>query len=116
VLGLPGNPTSATVCAVLFLRPLVRALLGDPRAGADPSEPARLAAPLPANQERTAYLRATLAAGADGETLATAIADQDSSLAKALARADALLVRKIGAPPAAIGEACQIIRLTPLGA
>ena len=66
--------------------------------------------------ERTAYLRATLATGADGETLATPIADQDSSLAKALARADALLVRAIGAPPAAAGEPCRIIRLAPLGA
>ena len=43
VLGLPGNPTSSAVCAMLFLRPLLRALLGDPAAGADPSEPARLA-------------------------------------------------------------------------
>ncbi len=61
VLGLPGNPTSATVCAILFLRPLVRALLGDPAAGADPSEPARLAAALPAVGERKDFLRATLA-------------------------------------------------------
>ena len=116
VLGLPGNPTSATVCAVLFLRPLIRALLGDPRAGDDPSEPARLAAPLPANQERATYLRVTLAAAPDGEILATPIADQDSSLAKALARADALLVRAVGAPPAAAGDPCRIIRLAPLGA
>jgi molybdopterin molybdotransferase len=116
VLGLPGNPTSATVCAVLFLRPLVRALLGDPHAGADPSEPARLAAPLPANGERKDYLRATLAASADGAILATPIAAQDSSLAKALARADALLVRGPGAPPAAAGETCRVIRLAPLGA
>ena len=28
VLGLPGNPVSAYVCAVLFLTPLIRALLG----------------------------------------------------------------------------------------
>jgi len=38
VLGLPGNPTSSAVCGVLFLRPLLRALLGDASAGADPSE------------------------------------------------------------------------------
>ena len=30
VLGLPGNPTSSAVCAVLFLRPLIRALHGEP--------------------------------------------------------------------------------------
>ncbi len=65
VLGLPGNPTSSTVCAVLFLRPLLRALLGDPAAGADPSEPARLGAALPANGERKDFLRATLAADAN---------------------------------------------------
>ncbi len=45
VLGLPGNPTSSTVCALLFLRPLLRALVGDPEAGGDPSEPARTRRP-----------------------------------------------------------------------
>jgi molybdopterin molybdotransferase len=30
MLGLPGNPVSALVCADLFLRPLLRALQGDP--------------------------------------------------------------------------------------
>jgi len=116
VLGLPGNPTSATVCAVLFLRPLIRALLGDPGAGSDPSEPARLGAPVPAVGERRDYLRARLTAGGDGETLAAPIAEQDSSLVKALARADALLIRERGAPAAAPGEPCRIIRLAPLGA
>ena len=29
VLGLPGNPTSSMVCAILFLRPLLRALHGE---------------------------------------------------------------------------------------
>ena len=117
VLGLPGNPDfghlapTSSSCAALVAVPL-----GDSAAGADPSEPGRLAASLPANQERATYRRVTLAAGPDGETLATPIADQDSSLAKALARADALLVRAIGAPPAAAGEACRIIRLAPLGA
>jgi molybdopterin molybdotransferase len=116
VLGLPGNPTSTLVCAALFLRPLVRALLGDPDAGADPSEPARLGAALPANSERKDFLRATLAEGADGATVATPIAEQDSSLAKALARADALLVREPGAPSAAAGAPCRILRFARLGA
>ena len=60
VLGLPGNPTSSAVCGVLFLRPLVRALLGEPNPGADASRPARLATPLPANGIRQDYLRASL--------------------------------------------------------
>jgi molybdopterin molybdotransferase len=116
VLGLPGNPTSSAVCGVLFLRPLLRALLGDPSASADPSEPARLAAALPANGARQDYVRATLAPGADGDWLATALPDQDSSLVKMLARADALIVRPIGAPPAEAGEACRVIPLEVMGA
>ena len=42
VLGLPGNPTSSMVCAVLFLRPLLRALHGETRPGrrSRPSPPA----------------------------------------------------------------------------
>jgi molybdopterin molybdotransferase len=116
VLGLPGNPTSSTLCALLFLRPLVRALLGDPDAGADPSEPARLAVALPANGPRREYARATLTRSVSGQDLATPIASQDASLVQAFARADALLVREPNALGAAAGEMCRIIRLAPLGA
>ena len=38
VLGLPGNPTSSMVCAILFLRPLLLALQGQADAGGDASE------------------------------------------------------------------------------
>jgi molybdopterin molybdotransferase len=116
VLGLPRNPTSSTLCALLFLRPLVRALLGDPEAGADPSEPARLAVALPANGPRRHYARATLARDVGGLDLATPITSQDASLVKAFARADALLLRTPHALAAAAGEMCRIIRLAPLGA
>jgi molybdopterin molybdotransferase len=116
VLGLPGNPTSSAVCGVLFLRPLLRALLGDASAGADPSEPARLAAPLPANGARQDHMRATLARDDDGRWLAAPLPDQDSSLVKTLARAEALIVRPPGAPAAPAGEVCRVIRLEPTGA
>ena len=116
VLGLPGNPTSSTLCALLFVRPLVRALLGDPEAGADPSEPARLAVALSANGPRRDYARATLARDVGGLDLATPVTSQDASLVKAFARADALLLREPNAPAAAAGEICRIIRLAPLGA
>jgi molybdopterin molybdotransferase len=116
VLGLPGNPTSSAVCAVLFLRPLLRALLGDASAGADPSEPARLAAPLAANGVRQDYVRATLARDGAGGLLAAPLPDQDSSLVKTLARAQALIVRAPGAAAARAGEACRVIRLERMGA
>jgi len=116
VLGLPGNPAPSTLCALLFLRPLVRALLADPQVGADPSEPARLAAALPANGPHREYARATLTRGVDGLDLATPLKTQDASLTKALADADALLVRSPNAPAASAGDLCRIIRLAALGA
>ena len=41
VLGLPGNPVSALVCARLFLKPLLDALLGLPPEPTPPLGPAR---------------------------------------------------------------------------
>lgn len=105
VLGLPGNPVSAFVTATLFLRPLIAAMAG----AADPL-PRRLSAtlgePLPANDRREDYLRATIA---DGRAFTAAI--QDSSMLATLARADCLIVRRPHAPAAQIGDAVEIITL-----
>jgi molybdopterin molybdotransferase len=110
VLGLPGNPVSAYVCAVLFLVPLVRRLCG--RADVEPvHEPALLGCDLPANDERADYLRATMAAGPDGVAVVTPAAVQDSSMLTPLAEAGCLLIRPPHAPAAKAGEACSIIRL-----
>ena len=116
VLGLPGNPTSSAVCSVLFLAPLLRALQGDPQAGADASEAALLGTAMAKNGPRQDYARATVTRAADGAWIATPLPDQDSSLVKALALADALIVRPIGAPAAASGEPCRILRLAAFGA
>jgi molybdopterin molybdotransferase len=115
VLGLPGNPTSSTVCAVLFLRPLIRALHGEPDPGADPSEPARLAVDLPANGPRQDYMRASLSRDENGILLATPAASQDSSLVKTMARADGLIVRAPHAEPAKSGERCRVVPFHGLG-
>lgn len=115
VLGLPGNPTSSAVCGLLFLAPLIRALLGDSQAGADRTEPARLGARMAKNGARQDYVRATLIRADDGVWIATPLPDQDSSLVKILALADALIVRAIGAGPAEAGAPCRILRLEGLG-
>jgi molybdopterin molybdotransferase len=110
VLGLPGNPVSAYVCAVLFLIPLLLRLAG--RADINPVRgSARLGRGLPANDEREDYLRATLSVGADGTLVAEPLGVQDSSMMSGLARADCLIVRKPFAPAAGAGEACAILRL-----
>jgi molybdopterin molybdotransferase len=109
VLGLPGNPVSSLVCAILFLAPLVGAMLG--QSFSDPSEPALLGADLPANDTRQDYLRATLAGGADGLPVATALPRQDSSMLSTLAAAGCLIIRPPNAAPARSGDGVRIIRL-----
>jgi molybdopterin molybdotransferase len=115
ILGLPGNPTSSMVCAILFLRPLLRALHGEPDPGADLSRPARLAVNVPANGVRQDYLRASLDRDADGILVATPAASQDSSLVKTMARADGLIVRPPHAAPAKAGDPCRVIPFHGLG-
>jgi molybdopterin molybdotransferase len=112
VLGLPGNPASALVCAELFLHPLVLALQG-----ADPAPrmvKAKLAAPLRANGGREHLMRATLGSSDDGALTVRPCADQDSSLVTVFAKADALLRRAPNAPAASIGDAVEVIWLERL--
>ena len=108
VLGLPGNPVSAFVCAFLFLVPLIRRMSGRSDLSV-PTESALLGSELPANDERADYLRATLRRDAEG-LFATAVPVQDSSMMLALARADCLIVREPYAPAAAAGSRCPIVK------
>lgn len=111
VLGLPGNPVSAYVCAYLFLVPLLRRLAG--RSDLVPApESAKLGVALPENDERADYMRATLAPGPDGVPIVTPAKTQDSSMMAVLANADCLLVREPFEPAAPAGSRCSILRLT----
>lgn len=111
VLGFPGNPTSAVVCAILFLVPLVRALSGDPGAGADAAEAAVLGLPLKANDARQEFMRATLERRPGAPPLAIPLPAQDSSMLSTLARAQCLIVRDAHAPEAKAGDPCRILRM-----
>ncbi len=113
VIGLPGNPVSAFVCAVLFLRPAIDRLSGLP-AGVPPVEPAVLGAAVRANDHRADHLRARLSI-ADGQTVATPFARQDSALLRALAESEALILRAPHAAAAHPGATVSVIRLDRLG-
>jgi molybdopterin molybdotransferase len=113
ILGLPGNPASAIVCALLFLVPLLRALSGDPRAREDCSEPAILGVGVPPNGPRADYLRATLRKSETGPPIATPHESQDSSLLRVFAQSQCLLVRAPQAPAAAAGDPCKVMKLSP---
>ncbi len=110
VLGLPGNPVSAMVCARLFLVPLVEELLGLTDRGTG-DVPAVLGGDLPENDRRQDYLRATAVRDDTGRLVAAPFARQDSSMLATLGRADAFIVRPPHAPAAKAGDACAVMLL-----
>lgn len=108
MLGLPGNPVSTLVCATIFLLPALEKMQGL-APDQSPARHATLAKPLPANDRRQDYLRATLEHGPDGALLATVFSKQDSSMLATLAHADCLVVRAPLAPPANAGDRVEIV-------
>jgi molybdopterin molybdotransferase len=109
MLGLPGNPVSAMICALLFMQPLIRAMQGLPaeiRSGH-----AVLGVPLKAEGPRQHYLRAKL--DWSGTTpVITPFSDQDSARLSLMSQADALLIRPTHDPVRGAGDIMEYI---PLG-
>ena len=96
LLGLPGNPVSAIVCAHLFLVPLLRAMQGDQSPTPKPKF-ALLAHEQPKNGPRAHYMRATIIH--EGATaIAHIAADQDSALLSVLTGANALVIAPSNCP------------------
>ena len=108
MLGLPGNPASAFVCAELFLKPILAAWQGTQ------AQPrliqARAGKAFSANGPREHWMRARLSHEA-GSLIAEPWPDQDSSLVSVFAGADALLRRQAGAPAVAEGELVEVLPL-----
>ncbi len=109
VLGLPGNPVSALVCARLFLKPLLDCLQGLPIEEA--ATIARLGATMGANDSRQDYVRAKLESAADGSRTATPFNKQDSSMQRTFRDAHCLIIRLPNAPEASTGELVPILNL-----
>ncbi len=108
VIGLPGNPVSAFVCAMVFVVPVLRSLGG--RSVERSMRRLTLATALPANGARQDHLRARIENGA------VVVAErQDSAMLMALARSDVLVVRKPHAPAALPGEIVDCIPLDSIG-
>ena len=107
-IGLPGNPVSVAVCAIVFVRAVLRRSLG-----LDPALPwtrLPLARSLDAEGPREAYLRATYLDGAGGRMVDPA-AQQDSSMLATLGRADALVRRDAGEAARSAGEEIPVLDL-----
>ncbi|WP_072572209.1 gephyrin-like molybdotransferase Glp [Granulibacter bethesdensis] len=113
LIGLPGNPVSAYVCALLFVLPALEVLRGLP-ASSLRTQPARLAAPLRANDHRTDFMRGIVTQTESGPVV-EAFPVQDSSMLSTLARANALIMRPPHAPQAATGEIVSVLPLDSAG-
>jgi len=111
MIGLPGNPVSTLVCALLFVKPALEKMMGLASINA-PNPKARLASDLPANDRRQDYLRARLARAADGILEASPFDKQDSSMMSLLTQADCLVIRLPHAPPAKRGETVEFLPLS----
>lgn len=103
VLGLPGNPVSAFVTAMLFAKPLIAHLLGAARPVPRPAT-ARLAKPLPSTGNRAEYVRARWAEGA-----VEPLSGQDSAGLAALVQAELLIIREAEATPLPEGAEVEIL-------
>ena len=104
VLGLPGNPVSAFVTATLFLKPLIARLSGAREPG-PAKRTAPLGKPMPAVGARADYVR-----GIWRDHYVVPLAG-DSGMLVPLARAEVLIIRPAGAPPADEGDTVEIITL-----
>ncbi|MEP7173564.1 MAG: gephyrin-like molybdotransferase Glp [Aestuariivirga sp.] len=109
VLGLPGNPVSALVCARLFLKPLLDCLQGLPVE--EEATMARLGIAMPANDSRQDYVRARLEIAPDGSRTAIPYGKQDSSMQRTFRDAHCLVIRPPNAPATGIGDLVPILNL-----
>jgi molybdopterin molybdotransferase len=107
IFGLPGNPVSAMVTAMVFIRPALRKWLGH-------AEPAPwrlpLAGPTPPNTARRHFMRARLIHTPNGPHLQP-IAQTDSGHTSSLAQADMLIVQPEFDPGQPAGSLVEAIPL-----
>ncbi|MEZ5946711.1 MAG: molybdopterin molybdotransferase MoeA [Hyphomonas sp.] len=109
VLGLPGNPASALVCAHVFLRPLLAGMQG--LTAPAPMVMAKAATTIASNGRRESFLRAKSHIDETGQVWVTPASDQDSSLLYPFLEADLLIRRPVDAPAVAAGETVACLRI-----
>ena len=112
LLGLPGNPASAIVCAYLLLYPLITKMQGSPVATNwhQQLRPAELANPITSNGDRDHLLRANCS-WVNGTYICEPCTDQDSSLLYPLTQANALLWQPANSPELAVGADVSVLPL-----
>ena len=105
VLGLPGNPASATVCAHLFLK-ILMGHIDD-----IPTSKAVLTSPLSANGPRQTYARGRVDISDTGTAQVTPFPRQDSSLMTPFAKANVLIQLPANSGPWDVGDILDVFNL-----
>lgn len=110
-IGLPGNPVSAMVTFELFVRPMIRRMLGHTRLHRR-AVPVALEEPVSIGARLTHFLRAVVRVRDDGSLGARLSGSQGSGVLTAMARANALLVVPEERSRCEAGETLHALLLT----
>ena len=110
-IGLPGNPVSTMVTFELFVRPVIRRMLGFERLFRRPVA-VRMEEPVSIGARLTHFLRAVVTTQPDGALTARLTGPQGSGILTSMSRANALLVVPEDRPRVEAGETLSAI---PLG-
>mgnify|MGYP001556303521 CR=1 FL=1 len=109
-IGLPGNPVSTMVTFELFVRPMIRRMLGHTQLYRRPV-PVTLAEPVSIGAKLTHFLRAVVSIDGDGTASARLTGPQGSGILTSMARAHALLIVPEDRPQVAAGETLHALLL-----
>lgn len=110
-IGLPGNPVSTMVTFELFVRPVLRKMLGHERLYRRPV-PVTLEEPVSIGAKLTHFLRAIVTVRDDGSLSARLTGPQGSGILTSMSLANALLVVPEDRPRVEAGETLHALLLT----
>ncbi len=111
LFGLPGNPVSSFVTFELFVRPVLRRLVGHTDLSGRQTVTARLVEPVAKSAGRRAFLRVQLERDTKGGWLARLAGGQDSHVLSALAAADGLAIVPEDDDALPAGVEVEVIRI-----
>ena len=111
IVTLPGNPVSSFISFELFVRPLIRAMMGFTE-GSRPGERARSDEAFDSPVAKQQYVRAVLSRASDGSRRVRPVGGQGSHVVGGLAQADCLVVVPVGVGRVEVGSEVEVIDLT----
>jgi len=110
IVTLPGNPVSSFISFELFVRPMIRLMMGHPDI-VRTTEPAMCAESLSSSSNKRQYARALLTVEDDGRRTVRPVGGQGSHMMGGLAQSDCLIVIPVGVDRIEVGQVVDVIDL-----